>query len=232
MKAVIMAGGKGSRLLPLTKDMPKPMVKLIDKPILEYIIELLVKHNITDINIALGYMPEKIIEYFGDGSAFGVNITYFVENQPLGTAGCVKGCLNSREDDFLVISGDAFTEINLTKAINFHYAKESLFTIISQPHYNPVGLGLLDIDENFCVTAFIEKPEKIQPSLISTGIYIINKNAMTLVPENTKYDFAKELIPRLLGQVYAYVDYSYWTDIGTLSSYYATNLKIAETINT
>ncbi|NLL55869.1 MAG: nucleotidyltransferase family protein [Clostridiales bacterium] len=226
MKAVIMSGGKGTRLYPLTKDMPKPMVKIIDKPILEHIILLLKKHNITEIAITLGYMAESIIAYFGDGSKWNVKISYYVEDSPLGTAGSVKRTVNFVGDDFLVISGDAYCNIDITRAIAFHRAKKSNFTLIAQPKENPVGLGVLEIDENNLVTAFVEKPDNAKTSLINTGIYIINKEILSLIPQGF-YDFGKQLIPRLIGEVYAYVDYGYWSDIGTLTSYYATNLKVA-----
>jgi len=226
MKAVVMSGGKGTRLYPLTKDMPKPMVKIIDKPVLEHIILLLKKHDINEIAITLGYMAENIIAYFGDGSQWGVKITYYVEDSPLGTAGSVKRTMNFVDNDFLVISGDAYCDIDITKAIRFHKAKKSLFTLIAQPKENPIGLGVLEIDENSLITNFIEKPENAKTSLINTGIYLINKQVLTLIPEGF-YDFGKQLIPRLLGEVYAYIDYGYWSDIGTLQSYYATNLKVA-----
>ncbi len=226
MKAVIMAGGKGTRLMPLTKDIPKPMVKIIDKPVLEHTIELLKKHKITEIAITLGYMPERIIDYFGDGKKWNVDITYFIEDTPLGTAGSVKRTHNFVSDDFLVMSGDAYTEINITKAIRFHHAKESIFTLVAQPHQNPIGLGTLEIDINNRVSAFIEKPKNVVPSLINTGIYIINKSVINLIPEGF-YDFGKQLIPKLKDKVCAYVDYAYWSDIGTLTSYYRTNEKVA-----
>ncbi len=226
MKAVIMAGGRGSRLMPLTKDIPKPMVKIIDKPVLEHTIELLKKHEINEIAITLGYMPECIIDYFGDGRKWDVDITYFIEDSPLGTAGGVKRTHNFVGEDFLVMSGDAYTEINLTKAIRFHYAKEAIFTLIAQPHQNPVGFGTLEIDINNRISAFIEKPAKVAPSLINTGIYVINKSVLSLIPEGF-YDFGRQLIPRLGDKVFAYIDYAYWSDIGTLSSYYRTNEKVA-----
>ncbi len=227
MKAVIMAGGKGTRLMPLTKDLPKPMIKLIDKPVMEYTIELLKKHGITDIAVTLGYMPESIISYFGNGQAWGVNITYFIEDKPLGTAGSVKSTQNFVSDDFLVISGDCYTEIDLSKAFYFHKLKNSRFTLIAQPHRYPVGLGVLETDIDHRVTAFIEKPEDVKPSLINTGIYIINKEVLNMIPDGF-YDFGKQLIPRLIGDVHAYVDYAYWSDIGTLVSYYKTNERLAE----
>jgi mannose-1-phosphate guanylyltransferase/phosphomannomutase len=227
MKAVVMSGGKGTRLYPLTKDIPKPMVKIIDKPVLEHIILLLKKHNITEIAVTLGYMAENIIAYFGDGREWGVQLTYYVEDNPLGTAGSVKRTINFVDDDFLVISGDSYCDIDISRAIKFHKAKHSLFTLIAQPKENPQGLGVLEINEDNLITEFIEKPPLSKTSLINTGIYLINKQVLHLIPEGF-YDFGKQLIPRLIGEVYAYVDYGYWSDIGTLQSYYATNLKVAQ----
>ncbi len=230
MKAIIMAGGKGTRLRPLTDRIPKPMVPLIDRPALEYTVELLRESGIKEIAVTLGYMPEKVTDYFGDGKRFGVDITYFYEEAPLGTAGGVKNTGDFGGEDFFVISGDAYTEIDLKKAALFHYSRRSLFTVIAQPHPNPVGLGILETDFDNRITSFIEKPEDVKPALVNTGIYIINKGILRLIPDGF-YDFGKDLLPRLIGRCYAYIDYSYWSDIGTLSAYYDTNKHIAEKLS-
>lgn len=226
MKAIIMAGGKGLRLRPLTDNIPKPMVKIIDKPVLQHIIELCRAHNITDIGITLGYKSDCITDYFGNGDWLGVKITYFFEDQPLGTAGGVKNAKDFVSDDFIVLSGDAYTTIDLSKAIDFHFAKNSSFTLIATPHKNPEGLGILETDHDGKITAFIEKPENPRPSLINCGIYIMKKAILDMIPEGP-YDFGKQLIPRLAGKAYAFVTYDYWSDIGTLPSYYYTNYLIS-----
>ncbi|MCL2630543.1 MAG: nucleotidyltransferase family protein [Firmicutes bacterium] len=230
INAVIMAGGKGTRLQPLTSEVPKPLVKIIDKPVMECIIELLKKHGITEIAVTLGHMADKIIDYFGNGENFGVNLTYFVENEPLGTAGSVKGCESYLSDTFIVISGDSYTEIDLTNAISFHKAKKSPFTLIATPHNNPVGLGVLDLDHDGRIINFIEKPQTTKPSLINCGIYVIEKRVLNLVPEGF-YDFGRQLIPDLVPEIYAFVTYDYWSDIGTLPSYYHTNYLVAMSRN-
>lgn len=229
MRAVIMAGGKGTRLKPLTDNIPKPMVKIIDKPVMEHIINLLVSHDITEIAVTVGHLSESIVDYFGNGHHLGAKLTYFVEDQPLGTAGSVKNTRDFVSDNFLVISGDAFTNIDITKAIRFHYAKDSIFTLIAQPHPKPDGLGILEIDYDSKITKFIEKPADAKPSLINTGIYIINKRILDLIPDGF-YDFGRQLLPDLVNKVYAYVTYDYWSDIGTLSSYYYTNYLLASKI--
>ncbi len=229
MKAIIMAGGKGTRLQPLTNELPKPMVKIIDRPVLEHIIELLKQHNLTQIGITLGHMHEAITNYFGLGEKFGVQIRYFIEDSPLGTAGGVKATQDFLDADFLVISGDCYTNMNLTKAIEFHRAKQSPFTIIATPHNNPIGLGVLDIDFDGRLSSFVEKPEVVRPSLINTGVYIINKSILDMIPEGF-YDFGKQLIPRLVNEAYVSVTYDYWSDIGTLPSFYYTNFLVSQSI--
>ena len=143
MQAVIMAGGKGTRLAPLTDHAPKPMMPILDKPILTYIIELLKKHGITDISVTLGYMANRIIEAFGDGKELGVHLHYTVEKEPLGTAGSVKNAARDIEDDFLVISGDAYTDFNLTDLIEFHKSHGKLATIAATKVENPSEYGVM-----------------------------------------------------------------------------------------
>lgn len=233
MKAIIMAGGKGTRLMPLTKDTPKPMVKILDVPIIEHVINLCKRHGITDVAITVGYLHEKIISYLQNGEKLGINLTYFIENQPLGTAGGVKQASSfiNDEEDFFVLSGDAYSQIDLSKAYDFHKKKNSLFTIIAQPHYRPTGLGVLNVDYDNHVSEFIEKPSSPTPSLINTGIYVMNKSILNLIP-NGFYDFGKDLLPKLTNVAYAYIDYNYWSDIGTLTSYYKTNLFVVEEMHT
>lgn len=225
MKAIIMAGGKGTRLMPLTNSIPKPMVNIIDKPVLEYVVNLCKNHGITEIGITLGYLPDAIVDYFGDGKKFGVNITYFFEDEPLGTAGGVKNAEGYLGEDFVVLSGDAYSEIDLTRAIEFHKQKESLFTIVATPHPNPVGYGIIELDFENRIKKFVEKPQVVYPSLINTGIYVMKKTVLNFIPDGF-YDFGKDLLPRLTDVAYAIVDYNYWSDIGTLASYYQTNLAL------
>lgn len=229
MKAVILAGGKGTRLMPLTRDIPKPMIKILDKPCLQYIIELLARHGITDIAVTLGYKSEVIMEYFGDGKNLGVNLTYFVEDTPLGTAGSVKSTSNFVSEDFIVMSGDAYTDLDITRAAQYHFASDSVFTVVAKYLEKPVGLGLIKTDFNNVITEFVEKPAVPYPALANTGIYIVNKGILQLIPDGF-YDFGKQLLPRLVGHLHAYPCYDYWSDIGTLQSYYTTNLDASEGI--
>lgn len=227
MKAVIMAGGKGTRLAPLTNEVPKPLVKIIDKPIMEHILELLKKYGITDIAVTIGYKGECIVDYFKDGTDFGVNLKYYRENEPLGTAGSVKRTLNFMDDDFLVISGDAYTDLDLASLIEFHFEKKGKLTIVATEFKNPVGLGVIELGKSNKVTKFLEKPVGIKEGIVNCGIYVINKSAFEDTPDGF-YDFGKQLLPKLIGDIYAYVTEDYWSDIGTLPSYYYTNYLIAQ----
>ncbi len=227
MQAIILAGGKGTRLKPLTNDIPKPLVPIIDRPIIEHIIELIKNHGIDDIGITLGHMADKIVSYLGDGTKLGVKIRYFIENEPLGTAGSVKQAVKFLDDDFVVIAGDSFTNINLKKAMDFHKDRGALFTLVSKWVDDPTGMGVLEADPKGKITAFVEKPDIKERALINTGIYVISRPIMSLVPDGF-YDFGRDLLPKLIGNLlYTYTTKDYWSDIGTLTSYYYTNYLVA-----
>lgn len=226
MKAVIMAGGFGSRLRPLTDKLPKPMMPIIDKPILHYTVDKLVSSGIKDIAMTLGYMPESIISYFGDGSQYGAHISYFIEDKPLGTAGGVKNASSFIDGTFLVISGDAFTTIDISEMHAYHIAKRAAVTMAVKEVDNPFGYGEVETDEEGKVLTFREKPKVYKSKLVNMGIYIMERQVLDLIPEG-KYDFSSQLFPRLLGKIYSYKSDCYWSDIGTLHSYYATNMDVA-----
>lgn len=227
MKAVIMAGGMGSRLRPLTDKIPKPMVNIIDKPVAEYIVELLKKHGITDIAMTLCYRPSVIMRYFGDGSKWGVKISYFIEESPLGTAGSVKNAQKFLDEDFVVISGDAFTNIDLTSLIDMHYNAKAQVTIATKSVDDVTSFGVVATDGSGLVTQFVEKPLKSDIRTVNTGIYVMDKSVLDMIPKGVFYDFSKQLFPRMKGSLYAFECNCYWSDIGTLSSYYLTNNDVA-----
>lgn len=228
MEAIILAGGKGTRLSPLTDNLPKPLVKIIDKPVIELIISKLRTMGIIDIRITVSHMWEKIVSALGDGRDVGVNITYHVEEVPLGTAGGVKNASKDIEGDFLVVSGDAFFDLDLENAVRYHRETSSLLTLIAKSVDDPTGLGVLETDDEGVIKSFVEKPtEKTGRSLINTGIYVVSKPVMNLVPDGA-YDFGRDLIPRLTGICRAYVSRGYWSDIGTLESYYYANYLAAK----
>lgn len=227
MLAVIMAGGMGVRLRPLTDRIPKPMVKIIDKPVLEYTVRHLKDCGIDDIAMTLCYRPSVIIRHFGDGSRLGVKIRYFVEKSPLGTAGGVAAATKGEDGPFLVVSGDAFTDIDYGELVEYHRKQGGLVTVAVKEVKDPSSFGVVETDKNGLITRFEEKPVSPSSFTVNTGVYVMDKAALDKVPEKLKYDFAKDLFPGLIGNMYAMKTDCYWSDIGTLSSYYLTNNDVA-----
>lgn len=225
MRAVLMAGGSGTRLRPLTCDMPKPMVPVLNRPIAEHIINLLKRHNITEVIATLHYVPDVMRDYFQDGHEFGVKMHYAIEEeQPLGTAGCVKNVAELLTDTFLVISGDSITDFDLTAAIAFHREKKAKATLILTRVPNPVEFGVVITDEDYHICRFLEKPStsEIFSDTVNTGTYILEPEVLKYLPDNTECDFSKDLFPLLLERgepMYGYIADGYWCDVGHLDAY-------------
>ncbi len=224
MKAVVMAGGEGSRLRPLTINRPKPMVPLADRPVMAHIFELLKLHGITEIIVTVQYLASIIQDFFGDGSALGLNITYSVEETPLGTAGSVKNAEDLLQEPFLVISGDALTDINLSNIINYHNEKQSLVTVALKRVDNPLDYGVVIMQENGCIKQFLEKPSwgEVFSDTVNTGIYIIDPKVFNYFQRGQNVDWSKDIFPLLLQEgenLFGYVTDGYWTDIGTIEAY-------------
>lgn len=226
MQAIIMAGGKGTRLMPLTRDTPKPLIRIIDKPILEYTIEKIRETGITDIIITLCYMSEKIKEAIGSGEKYRVRIRYVEESYPLGTAGGVKNAEKFIRDDFLVVSGDAYTDMDFNALIDFHTKKKALATLGVTRVSDPEKFGNVFVNEKGLITRFEEKPIRPSTNLVNTGIYVFDKKILKKIPYGF-CDFSKNVFPGILGKVYALECDCFWSDIGTLPSYYMTNYRIA-----
>jgi len=285
MKAIIVAGGFGTRLKPLTDEVPKSMVKIINTPIMEYIINMLRQSGFTDIAMALGHKSEFITEHFKDGKDFGVNITYYIEDTPLGTGGALKAASgfinggtaaagtnfkdglegrhngnisnrqsmstpgnigenaeknnlhaslainekqkigNYEDDDFLMMNGDAFTDVNLKEFLDFHKAKGSIGTLLLKEVEDVTGFGVVKLDKNNIITQFIEKPVNSPEKLINAGIYMLKKEFLDLLPDG-KHDISKDIFPKAVGKIAGFVTDAYWNDIGTLKAYYDTNLYV------
>lgn len=225
MRAVLMAGGSGTRLRPLTCELPKPMVPILNRPIAEHIINLLKRHHITEIIATLFYLPDVMRDYFQDGSSFGVNLTYAVEeDQPLGTAGCVKNVAELLDDTFLVISGDSITDFDLQKAIAYHREKKAKATLVLTRVTNPAEFGVVITAEDGQITRFIEKPStsEIFSDTVNTGTYILEPEVLDLLPSGCEQDFSKDLFPLLLDKgipLYGYIAEGYWCDVGHLDAY-------------
>ncbi|MCL2817841.1 MAG: sugar phosphate nucleotidyltransferase, partial [Clostridiales bacterium] len=224
MKAIIMAGGEGSRLRPLTAAKPKPMVPVFDKPIMEHIVALLAKNGISEIGATLMYLPEQIRGHFRFGEAFGVSMSYFLEGSPLGTAGSVKNAQTMLDGAFLVISGDALTDIDLRAMMDYHKAKRAAVTIALKKVETPLEYGVVITDEEGRVKKFLEKPSwsQVFSNLANTGVYIIERRVLDFIPEGRAFDFSKDLFPLLLKMgepLYGHVTDAYWCDIGNIKQY-------------
>lgn len=233
MKGIIMAGGWGSRLRPLTCDLPKPMVPIMNRPVMQYSIDLLKKHGIMDIGVTLQYLPKSIENYFGDGKDRGVNLHYYIEETPLGTAGSVKNAQELLDETFIVISGDALTNIDLTKAIDFHKKKKSIATLILKPVEVPLEYGVVVTDGQGSITRFLEKPGwgEVFSDTVNTGIYILEPQVLDKFEPGIKFDFSKDLFPMLLNEripMYGYVTHEYWCDIGDIGSYLQAHFDIMD----
>lgn len=225
MKVIILAGGFGTRLRPLTVNIPKPMAPVMNTPMLEHIVNLLKKNGLTDITMMLFFQPEIIMNYFKDGNRFGVKIDYIIAQKDLGTAGCitlVKEKLKSEK--FLIISGDVLTNFNLIDAINFHNEKNAIATIILTKSTDPLRYGIIITEKDGRIKKLLEKPSwgEVFSDTINTGIYVLSPEIFDYIPEETNFDFSKNLFPLLLEKkapLYGITCEGYWIDIGTLAEY-------------
>lgn len=226
MKAVIMAGGMGTRLRCVTGDKPKPMADMLGKPIMEHIVLQLRDCGFDEICAALKYRAGDIIAHFGDGSRFGVKMQYRIEEEALGTAGGVKNCADFYGDeDFLVISGDAACDFPLDRLMQEHKRRKAAVSIALYRDSEPLRYGLALTDEQGSIRSFIEKPDwsRVVTDYVNTGIYVISPRVMELVPEGQSFDFGRELFPLLLERGERLVGLpmdGYWCDIGTAAAYY------------
>lgn len=228
MKAVVMAGGEGSRLRPLTINRPKPMVPIVDRQVMAHIIELLKLHGITEIVVTIQYLANTIQDQFGDGSSYGVNIEYSLEEQPLGTAGSIKHAEHLLQEPFVVISGDALTDFDLSQIIAFHHAKSAQATLTLTRVPNPLDYGVIIVDERGQVRQFLEKPSwgEVFSDTVNTGIYVLDPEVFRYIEKGKPTDWSKDVFPKLLRSndaLYGYIAEGYWTDVGTIEEYMRAN---------
>ncbi len=225
MKAIIMAGGFGTRLRPLTINTPKPMVPIGNLPIMEHVVSLLAKHNITEITSLLYFQADKIKDYFKDGSKFGVTMNYAIPDDDYGTAGAVKYAVGDTDEPVLIISGDLITDFNLTEALAWHKDKKSEATLLLTRVENPIAYGIVIIDDSGKIDRFLEKPTwgEAFSDTINTGIYILEPSALKLIPPKTNFDFSQNLFPTMLQKkmgLYGKITGGYWKDIGNVDEYH------------
>jgi mannose-1-phosphate guanylyltransferase/phosphomannomutase len=224
MKAVVMAGGEGSRLRPLTIGRPKPMVPMVSKPVMAHILDLLKRQGITEVVVTLHFMPEVIQSYFGNGRSLGMTIHYAIEETPLGTAGSVKNAQEYLDEPFIIISGDAVTDINLKQVIAFHEERgaEATLTLYRVP--NPLEYGVIITEPGGKISQFLEKPSwgEVISDTVNTGIYVIDPSVLDLIEEGVPTDWSKDVFPALLESgrpLYGYVADGNWTDVGDIGEY-------------
>ena len=227
MKAVIMAGGEGTRLRPLSLGRPKPMTPLLGRPVMEHIINLLKGQGMTDICVTLCCQPQGVMDYFGSGERLGVRLTYFIEEEPLGTAGSVKNCSEYLgEEDFLVIGGDCVCDLELSRAVEHHQKSRAEATLVLYRHKTPLEYGLVVTGDTGRVERFVEKPGwgQVVTDQINTGIYILSPSVLKRIPQGKPWDFGKDLFPAMLKEgapVMGCPLEGYWCDMGDCKAYLA-----------
>lgn len=233
MLAMIMAGGEGERLRPLTCTLPKPMTLVLDQPVLAYSLRLLARHGVERAGITLGYLPDQIEDAFGDGSEYGVSLKYFRESRPMGTAGGIKPARAFLTETFCVLSGDGLTDVNLSEALAFHRAHGAKATLVLKRVQNPTSYGLVSTDADGRIVSFTEKPDwkNVTSDAANTGIYILEPEILDRIPDDQPFDFGRELFPLLLREgvpMYGYLTEAYWCDIGDVSAYLEANREALE----
>jgi mannose-1-phosphate guanylyltransferase len=225
MQAVILVGGEGTRLRPLTYTIPKPLIPLMNRPFLSFQFELCKRHGITDIILSTSYLASIFEEAFGDGSGMGVRLTYVTEESPLDTCGAVKNVEEHIRGPFMVFNGDVLTDLDLTAMAAYHREKGAVTTISLTPVEDPSAYGLVPLDEGGRVQEFLEKPgpdDDIVTDLINAGTYVIEPHLLERVPEGERHSFERQFFPGLLADglpVYGFPSDAYWLDIGTPAKY-------------
>src|SRR5437764_13171686 len=194
-----MAGGEGSRLRPLTSNQPKPMLPLVNRPMMEHIVSLLKRHGFDDVVVTLAFMPNAIRTDFGDGSEFGVRMVYATEEQPLGTAGSVRNAMEELDERFLVISGDVLTDVDLAKIVDFHDEHEALATIGLTAVENPLEFGIVITREDGSIDRFLEKPGwgQVFSDTVNNGIFVLEPEIFDYIDADRPVDFSGEVCPKL-----------------------------------
>ena len=224
MKAVILAGGEGTRLRPLTSNQPKPMMPLVNKPMMEHIVNLLLLHGFDDIVVTVAFLANQIRDYFGDGSDFGVTMRYATEDSPLGTAGSVRNASSELDDTFLVISGDVLTDIDLTAFVKAHRDANATASIALKHVENPLEFGIVITQPDGTIERFLEKPTwgQVFSDTINTGIYVLEPHVFDFIPEGEVVDFSGDVFPALLEgghTLHGHISDEYWEDVGELGAY-------------
>src|SRR5690349_7318529 len=231
MNAVILAGGEGTRLRPLTSNQPKPMMPIANVPMMEHIVKLLARHGFDDIVVTVAFMANHIRTYFGDGSELGVRMRYAMEEAPLGTAGSVRNAMDELDETFLVISGDVLTDVDLGAVVAHHEAQQAFATIGLKRVENPVEFGIVITREDGMIERFLEKPTwgQVFSDTINTGIYVLEPGIFDYIAPNEVVDFSGDVFPAVLDQglrLFGHIVDGYWEDVGTVEAYRAAHEDI------
>jgi mannose-1-phosphate guanylyltransferase/phosphomannomutase len=232
VKAVVMAGGEGSRLRPMTANLPKPLLPVANRPVMEHVLRLLRRHGVTDTVVTLQFLASLVRNYFGDGEELGMGLQYATEQRPLGTAGSVKNAESAlRDDTFLVLSGDALTDADLSSLVEFHRTHGALVTVGLKSVPDPLEYGIVICDGDGKVNRFLEKPTwgQVFSDTVNTGIYVMEPEVLAEVAADEEVDWSGDVFPRLLARgapVFGYAFDGYWEDVGTLDSYRQAHLDV------
>jgi mannose-1-phosphate guanylyltransferase len=231
MQAVILVGGEGTRLRPLTSTVPKPVVPLVDRPFIAFMLDWLVTHGIDDVIMSCGFLATSVRNVLGDGSAYGVRLRFVEEPDPRGTAGALKFASSMLDERFLMLNGDVLTDIDLTAQIAQHEQSGAKATLALVPVADPSAYGLVHLNDDRSVREFVEKPspDAIDTNLISAGAYVLQREILELVPPDRNVSIEREVWPRLIGNgLYGFPAESYWLDIGTPERYLQGTFDIIE----
>jgi mannose-1-phosphate guanylyltransferase len=231
MKAIILAGGLGTRLRPLTYNTPKSLVPVLNRPFLEYVLRRLKEHGVDEVILAMSHLASPIEACFGDGSRLGLKISYILEKSALGTAGAVKNVAELVSDSFFVLNGDIFSDLDFSAMLAFHHKNKARATIALTPVDNPTHYGLIEMDRRSRVTRFLEKPrpEEVTTNMINAGTYVLEPGVLDMIPRSQEYSFERQLFPSMLAggdAVYAFPSSGYWIDIGNPEKYSQLNFDL------
>jgi mannose-1-phosphate guanylyltransferase len=232
VQAVILVGGEGTRLRPLTSTVPKPVVPLVDRPFMAYMLEWLGRHGVTDVVLLMGYLSTAVRNVLGEGEQYGLRITYVEEPDPRGTAGALKFAESLLEERFLMLNGDVLCDLDLTAQLAQHERTGAKATLALVPVDDPTQYGLVRTDEDGAVTGFLEKPsaDQIDTNLISAGAYVLERSVVDLIEPDRNVSIEREVWPRLVGDgLFGFADRAaYWMDIGTPARYLQGTFDIIE----
>jgi mannose-1-phosphate guanylyltransferase len=231
-QAVILVGGEGTRLRPVTSRVPKPVAPMVERPFVAYILDTLLRHGVELAVFSTGYLAEAIEAEIGDGSAYGIEVRYAVEDEPLGTAGAIANCADYlRDGAFYVFNGDVLSDVDLTELAAFHVDRGGMGTIFLTPVEDPRRYGLVELREDGAVANFLEKPgEWVGNALINAGVYVLQPEVLELIPRGRVFSIERGVFPRLAqsGSLYGHAGRGYWRDIGTPESYLQAHFDILE----